>query len=95
MIIVISSLAKDSLTSAIIFYHKQNKDIGKKFSDSIKKEINSLKDNYGIHLIVNNYYRALLNKLPFAIYYKVTGNKIIIYDILDTRSNPLQKFNNL
>lgn len=41
-----------------------------------------------VHAQVFGYFRALSKRFPYAIYYKVNGEDIEIWRVLDCRQNP-------
>ena len=89
MNIKILTEAQNDIAKAILFYEKQKENLGKYFLDSIMSDIESLYIYYGIHFRVRNYFRLLLKRFPFAIYYKFDQNFIYIYAVLDCRQNPI------
>jgi hypothetical protein len=95
MKIVFTDYAKDNIKQAKLFYKQQNKHLGEYFLSVLKNDINSLKDCFATHKQVNGFYKLLTQIFPFAVYYKVNKNNIIIYAVLDCRAKPIQKFTNL
>ena len=52
-------------------------------------DIDSLKDNAGIHSVIfAGYHRLLAARFPFAVYYTVTENNALVYAVLDCRREP-------
>jgi hypothetical protein len=52
-------------------------------------DIDSLRDNAGIHpVLFGEYHRLLAARFPFAVYYKVTEDKALVYAVLDCRREP-------
>ena len=91
MNIKILNEAEVDIANGIEFYEKQKEGLGRYFYNSILSDINSLQLYAGIHYKhykVNNFYRTLSKKFPFAIYYKYDNSTIYIYAILDCRKNP-------
>ncbi|HRI46984.1 MAG TPA: hypothetical protein PK559_07770 [Ignavibacteriaceae bacterium] len=80
--------AMDDLTAGYEFYERQLKGLGSYFLDSLFSDIDSLLLHYGVHRKVFNNYRLLSKRFPFAIYYSVFLDSILINAILDCRSNP-------
>lgn len=80
--------AKDDLISAISFYEKQQTGLGRRFNRLVMAELKSLPSSAGTHLQVSGYFRLLINKFPFAVYYKFNQEAIFIYAILDCRQKP-------
>lgn len=89
MKIIITNEAEIHIAKAMSFYESQKNGLGLYFLDSISSDIESLHIYYGIHIKINNYYRILSKRFPYAIYYKYNHSTIFVYAILDCRSNPL------
>ncbi|GHC12549.1 type II toxin-antitoxin system RelE/ParE family toxin [Cerasicoccus arenae] len=70
------------------FYDAQEANLGTYFLESVFAEIESLRIYAGIHSKRFGFHRLLASKFPYAIYYKVEGQEVIIYRVLDCRSNP-------
>ena len=81
--------ARRDLVDGFYFYEKQANGIGSYFLESMYEDIDSLKDNAGIHSVVfEEYHRLLAARFPFAVYYSVTENKALVYAVLDCRREP-------
>ncbi len=72
------------------FYEQQEFGLGDYFLDSLFSDIDSLLLYAGIHEKHIGYFRLLSTKFPYAVYYKITGDTILIYRVLDLRQNPEQ-----
>ena len=70
------------------FYDSQEKGVGDYFLETIFSEIESLRLHGGIHRTVFGYFRLLARKFPYAIYYILEENVVIVYRILDCRRDP-------
>jgi plasmid stabilization system protein ParE len=57
--------------------------------DSIFSDIDSLLLYAGIHPKVFGYHRLLAKRFPYAVYYLVEDEVVIVYRILDLRRNPV------
>ena len=89
MKIKILPAASDDLLNGYDFYEEQQTGIGSYFLDSLFSDIDSLLIYHGVHpLYFDQYYRMLSQRFPFAIYYRVEDEDIIVYAILDCRKNP-------
>ncbi len=82
------SLALDDLDAGRRFYEKQQAGLGDYFLDSLFSDIDSLLLYAGIHQKVFGYYRTLSRRFPYAIYYRVEGEEVQVWRILDCRQNP-------
>lgn len=81
--------ASRDLIEGYRFYEKQQTGLGDYFLDSLYSDIDSLLLHAGIHaLFFGQYHRALSKRFPFAIYYKVRDEQILIYAVLDCRRDP-------
>lgn len=81
--------AHDDLINGHDFYQQQQAGIGDYFLDSLFADIDSLLIYQGVHPVVfNDYRRMLARHFPFAIYYRIEAQDIVIYAVLDTRKKP-------
>lgn len=89
MRIKILSSAMDDLYEARLFYEKQGEGLGDYFFDSLFSDIDSLVLYGGIHRRVYGYHRVLSKRFPYAIYYTVEENDLVVVQrVLDLRQNP-------
>jgi plasmid stabilization system protein ParE len=56
--------------------------------DTLFSDIESLLLYAGLHAKFFGYYRALSKRFPYAIYYKISGDHIDIWRVLDCRRDP-------
>jgi hypothetical protein len=57
--------------------------------DTLFSDIDSLQIYVGIHPIYfNQYYCALSKRFPFAIYYRIEQETILVYAVFDYRRDP-------
>lgn len=82
------SIAVDDIASGRSFYERQQAGLGDYFLDSLFSDIDSLLLHAGIHQKVFGYHRTLSRRFPYAIYYRVEGEEIQIWRVLDCRQNP-------
>ena len=81
--------ANEDLINGYHFYEPQSPGLGSYFLDSLFSDIDSLLIFHGIHQqFFGKYYRLLSKRFPFAVYYTVEKQDIIIYAVLDCRRNP-------
>lgn len=86
MNINILSEAKDDLISGFWFYEDRESGLGDYFKTCLYSDIESLKFTAGIHPTpYKELHRALSDRFPFAIYYKIENDTILIRAILDCR----------
>jgi hypothetical protein len=81
--------ANEDLINGYHFYERQASGLGSYFLDSLFSDIDSLIIYYGIHpKFFGKYHRLLSRRFPFAVYYTVENQDIMVYAVLDCRSNP-------
>ena len=80
--------AVEDLREAQIFYEVQGEGVGDYFFDSLFSDIDSLVIHAGTHSKVDGFYRLLSRRFPYAVYYKVDGETIVVWRVLDLRRNP-------
>ena len=78
----------EDLLIAREFYDRVEIGLGNYFKDSILAQISSLCFYAGIHQKHNGYYRLLGNPFPFAIYYDIIDDKVIVVAVIDMRRDP-------
>jgi len=84
----ILSAAEDDLEEGYRFYESQSSDLGSYFLDSLYSDIDSLAYFGGIHQLVFGYHRQLSKRFPFAIYYRIIDDLVLVFAVLDCRRNP-------
>lgn len=71
------------------FYESIDKGLGGYFLDSLYSDIDSLLIYKGAHRVFSGmYYRMLSKRFPFAVYYKIIEDDVLIYAVLDCRRSP-------
>jgi plasmid stabilization system protein ParE len=88
MKIKILDAAEKDLEDGYLFYESRNSGLGSYFLDSIYADIDSLAYFGGIHMVVFGYHRLLARRFPFAVYYRVIENAVVVFAVLDCRRNP-------
>ncbi len=80
--------AQQDLIQGFHFYENREVGIGSYFLDCLFSDIDSLLLYAGIHQVTCGYNRCLSKRFPFAIYYRVEGDFVRVYAVLDCRRNP-------
>lgn len=83
------TLALDDLDIGRRFYERQQAGLGDYFLDSLFSDIDSLLLYAGIHQRFHGYHRTLSKRFPYAIYYKIAGDEIQVWRVLDCRRHPV------
>jgi hypothetical protein len=78
------------------FYEQQEKGLGGYFIDSLFSDIDSLQVYAGIHSIHFKKYRLLSKRFPFAVYYTLQNNDVVlVHAVLDCRQDSFKTSNRL
>ena len=84
---ILDAAARD-LEEGYRFYEQQLTGLGTYFLDSLFSDIDSLAYYGGIHHRVFGYHRLLSRRFPFAVYYQMRENEVVVMAVLDCRRNP-------
>jgi len=80
---------RDDLVEGFNFYEASEQGIGDHFLACLYADVESLRIFGGIHRrVYKNLHRSLSKRFPFAIYYTVESDVVIVRAILDCRRNP-------
>jgi plasmid stabilization system protein ParE len=80
--------AEQDLIDGFRFYEFQDGDLGEYFLDSLFSDLESLHLYAGVHSVHFGYNRLLSKRFPFAVYYKIEGNTVNVWAVLDCRQDP-------
>lgn len=80
--------AVEDLYTGRLFYERQGEGLGDYFFDSLFSDIDSLILFAGVHYKMWGFYRLLSRRFPYAIYYKMEGDQIVVWRVLDLRRDP-------
>ena len=81
--------ALEDLDRGRIFSDRQGEGLGAYFIDSLFSEIDSLVLYAGIHRKVFGFHRALAKRFPYAVYYRIEEQGIVlVWRVLDLRQAP-------
>lgn len=81
--------AEQDLIRGFYFYEGQQSGVGHYFLDCLYSDIDSLQLYAGIHKKqFDHFYWMLSKRFPFAVYYTIEGEQVIIQAILDCRQDP-------
>ncbi len=80
--------AFDDIVLAQEFYEQQQNGLGIYFQDAIFSDIDALALYAGDHVQVFEFYRALSRTFPYAIYYKLDDETVVVWHVLDCRAKP-------
>jgi plasmid stabilization system protein ParE len=88
LIVRISEDAERDLIDGIAFYDQHGKEIGSHFFDSLMSDLRSLAVLGGVHAIRFGYHCMAAKRFPYAIYYLIADDVVLVLAILDERRDP-------
>ena len=80
--------AKVDLLDGKLFYDNQQLGLGDYFESSLESDIESLKLYAGIHPKHRGFHKALSERFPYSIYYRIVDGAVRVYAVLDNRADP-------
>ena len=80
--------ALEDLSDGYAFYEKQTEGVGDYFYDSLFSDIDSLVLFAGTHRQIHGFYRMLSRRFPYAVYYRINGDVVVVWRVLDLRRDP-------
>jgi hypothetical protein len=86
--LIVIKQVKADLNEGRVFYDSSEKGIGDYFYDTLVSDIESLWLYSGIHPVFFGLHRMLSKRFPFAVYYTIRKESIIVVAVLDLRRNP-------
>lgn len=86
--VVVSEDAVIDIEEARAFYERQERGLGEYFTSCLVSDLESLSFFAGIHSVRLGYQRMLLKRFPFAVYYDVLEDIVMVVAVLDMRRSP-------
>ena len=87
MIVRLSDDAELDLLRGLAFYDSAGGNVGDHFLDSLTANVRSLSSLGGVHSKRFGYHCMCASRFPFAIYYTIEGDTVLVMAILDERRN--------
>jgi hypothetical protein len=84
---ILESARKD-LRAGYNFYERQEKGIGEYFLNSLFADIDSLTLYGGVHPEKFGFHWMLASRFPYAVYYRLEREEVIVRAVLDCRRDP-------
>ncbi|MGH8548498.1 MAG: type II toxin-antitoxin system RelE/ParE family toxin [Methylococcales bacterium] len=83
--------AERDLADAAAWYEEQRKGLGHEFLDEVATMLSSVAETPLIYAIVDrNTRRAVINRFPFGVYYRVENTTIVVIAVMHGSRNPRQ-----
>ena len=93
--VITSEFANEDLKQSEYFYELQAENLGVYFFDTLIADIESLSFYGGIHVKHFGFHRMLAKRFPYAVYYYIKDDLVIVIGVLDLRSKPSTNYKKL
>ena len=81
--------AEHDLSSAAAWYERQQYQLGQEFLDEFMKVRRTLAESPLIYAVVyRQTHRAVLNRFPFGVYFRVEGDEVVIVAVMHGSRHP-------
>ncbi len=80
--------AEGDLADGFWFYEKQGPGLGNYFREALITDIESLLTYGGVHRRMFGWHRLLARRFPFAVYYSIQDQTVVVRAVLDCRRDP-------
>ena len=88
MIVHLSDDAERDLLRGVAFFDAAGRNVGDHFLESLSTDIRSLSFLGGVHAKRFGFHCMCASRFPFAIYYAVMNESVLVVAILDERRDP-------
>lgn len=88
MQVIVSELAVADIREGYAFYARQDIRVAEHFMATVTGKLRLLESIGGVHVRVHKCFRMLAFPFPFAIYYSIRSDTVVVRAVLDCRRSP-------
>ena len=89
MILVLRPAAAADVEAAYRWYEQQQVGLGDEFLDAVRGTLRAIEMNPAAHAVAHrNTRRSLVRRFPYAVFYRVIGEHVVIVACMHARRNP-------
>ncbi len=89
MNIVITLSAAEDIAEGFLYYEDKEFGLGHYFETSVLSDIRSLHLYAGLHEVwFERYFRKVCDTFPYALFYRIENEHVLVYAVLDLRRDP-------
>lgn len=88
MQVIVSELAVADIREGHAFYARQDIRVAEHFVETVTSKLHLLESIGGVHVSVHKCFRMLAFPFPFAIYYAIRSDIVVVRAVLDCRRSP-------
>ena len=80
---------EEDLYAGFVWYEVKSKGLGNEFLNVFYDNVDRLAKNPLIYAKVYlDFHRSLLRQFPFSCYYRIEGNRVVVYGVFHSARNP-------
>ena len=81
--------AEYDIEDASVWYESQRHSLGQLFLDEVEKSLDVIAENPLLYpIIYRNTRRAVIHKFPFAIFYRIEEEEVIVFGVIHGSRSP-------
>jgi len=88
MQVIVSELAVADIREGHAFYARQDIRVAEHFMETVTGKLRLLESIGGVHVRVHKCCRMLAFPFPFAVYYTIRSDTVVVRAVLDCRQSP-------
>ena len=88
MQVIVSELAVADIREGYAFYARQDVRVAEHFIETVSSKLRLLETIGGVYVRVHHCFRMLAFPFPFAIYYTICSDTVVVRAVLDCRRSP-------
>ena len=89
MILVLRPAAAADVEAAYRWYEQQRAGLGNEFLDAVRATLRAIEASPASHAVVHrNTRRGLVRRFPYAVFYRVIGEHVVVVACMHARRNP-------
>jgi len=83
--------AEKDIETAATWYEMQREGLGKAFLDEVLHAFETISDNPQMYVVVHRHtHRALIHRFPFAVYYRIEEDSLVVVAVMHGSRHPKQ-----
>ncbi|MBN8576224.1 MAG: type II toxin-antitoxin system RelE/ParE family toxin [Cytophagales bacterium] len=86
--VFIGRAAQIDIQEAFDYYEVQAQGVGQKFLDALDSGFEILRINPNFQIQYDDVHCLPLKRFPFMIHYRIEGNYVLVYAVINTNLNP-------
>lgn len=86
--VLVGRSARIDMQEAYEYYEAQAEGVGEKYLDALDHAFEILRINPNFQIRYDDVHCLPLKKFPFMIHYRIEGNQVFVYAIINTNLNP-------